>query len=152
MNLNEISGIVVDEAYRLHAEVGPGLLESVYESLLAYRLVKRGLQVVRQAPISIHYDGITFDEGFRADLLVEGILIVELKSTEQNHPVFGKKLLTYLRLGSRPLGLLLNFGFPLFKDGIKRVVNNLAPEDSLSDSPRPPRAPREPNEKRIRLH
>ncbi len=139
MELNEISGIIVDEAYKLHSELGPGLLESVYEVLLCHRLQKRGLHVVRQVPIPIRFDGIAFDEGFRADLLVENQVIVELKSTEQNHPVHGKQLLTYLRLAGKSLGLLINFGLPLLKDGLKRVVHNLPPEASLSKPPRSPR-------------
>ena len=140
MHLNEISGIIVDEAYKLHAEVGPGLLESVYEVLLCHRLRKRGLRVERQVPIPLCIDGITFDEGFRADLLVEDLIIVELKSTEQSHPVHAKQLTTHLRLAKKSLGLLINFGLPLFKDGIKRIAEHLSPEDSLT-MPSAPSAP-----------
>jgi iron complex transport system substrate-binding protein len=134
MEINEVSGIVVDEAYKLHAELGPGLLESVYEVILFHRLQKRGLNVVRQVPIPIRVDGISFDEGFRADLIVDERIVVELKSPEQNHPVHGKQLLTYLKLTGKPLGLLINFGLPLLKDGVRRVVNNLPPESSLPNS------------------
>jgi GxxExxY protein len=125
MEIDEVSGVIVDEAYRLHTELGPGLLESVYEALLYRRLQKRGLRVGRQIPVPIQFDGLSFDEGFRADLLVEQRIIVELKSTEQNHPVHAKQLLTYLRLSRNSLGLLINFGLPLLKDGLKRVVDKL---------------------------
>jgi GxxExxY protein len=144
MEINTLSGIIVDEAYKLHTELGPGLLETVYEALLCRRIQKRGLHVVRQVPIPIHFDGVSFDEGFRADLIVERQIIIELKSTEQNHPVHGKQLLTYLRLTEKSLGLLINFGLPLLKDGLKRVVHNLPPESSLrkpSASSEPPREP-----------
>jgi GxxExxY protein len=144
MEINEVSGLVVDEAYKLHSELGPGLLESVYEILLCHRLGRRGLEVVRQIPIPVRYDGLSLDEGFRADLLVEQQIIVELKSTEQNHPVHGKQLLTYLRLSGKSLGLLINFGLPLLKDGLKRVANNLPPESSLPRSSAISASPREP--------
>ncbi|MGI6459874.1 MAG: GxxExxY protein [Candidatus Hydrogenedentales bacterium] len=98
-------------------------LESVYEAVLCRMLKQRGLQVERQKPVSIQYQDIRFDEGFRLDLLVEGQLIVELKSVENLHPVHPKQLLTYLRLMELSLGLLINFGAPLLKDGLKRVVN-----------------------------
>jgi GxxExxY protein len=126
MNPNQITGIVVDEAFKLHNELGPGLLESVYETLLAHRLARRRLQVIRQAPIQFRFDGILFDEGFRADLIVENQVVVELKSTEQNHPVHAKQMITYLKLSGKSLGLVINFGLPLFKDGVKRLVNNLS--------------------------
>lgn len=132
MKLNEVSGIVVDEAYKIHSELGPGLLESVYEALLCHRLKSRGLDIARQTPIPIHFDGLFFDEGFRADIIVERQVIVELKSTEQNHPVHAKQLLTYLRLTGKPLGLLINFGLPLLKDGLKRIAHIL-PSESLTD-------------------
>jgi GxxExxY protein len=131
VEINQITEIIVDEAYKLHSEVGPGLLESVYEVLLAHRLKKRALTVGRQVPITIRSDGITFDEGFRADLIVNDAVLVELKSVEQNHPVHAKQLLTYLRLSGRSVGLVINFGQALLKDGIKRIVNNLPAENSL---------------------
>jgi iron complex transport system substrate-binding protein len=108
----------------LHRDLGPGLLESVYEAVLARLLQERGLRVERQKPIRFEYAGIQFEEGFRADLLVEGVLIIELKSVEKLSPVHGKQLLTYLRLMNLPLGLLINYGSALFKDGVERVVNN----------------------------
>jgi len=125
MTENEIAKIVVDAAYHIHRRLGPGLLESVYETVLAYELKKRGLKVKRQVPVAIVFDGIKFDEGFRADLIVEEKIIVELKSVEKVMPVHKKQLLTYLRLADKRLGLLINFGSELIRDGISRVVNNL---------------------------
>ena len=125
MTENEIAKVVVDAAFHIHVKLGPGLLESVYETVLAYELEWRGLRVVRQQPIPVVYDHLTFDEGFRADLIVEDQLIVELKSVETIHPVHKKQLLTYLRLADRRLGLLINFGEALIKDGITRIANGL---------------------------
>ena len=116
---------VLDEAFRLHTELGPGLLESVYEQVLAVRLRKAGLQVETQKTIPIVVDDLTIPEAFRADLVIEGMLIIELKSVEEMKPVFAKQLLTYLRLSGLKLGLLLNFGAPSLKNGIERVANNL---------------------------
>ena len=124
MNIEELSAIVVDTAFHLHKDLGPGLLESVYEAVLAGLLSEEGLHVARQKPIPIRFAGLSFDEGFRADLIIEDSLLVELKSVEMMHPVHAKQLLTYLRLMKLPLGLLINFGGPTFKDGIKRIVNN----------------------------
>lgn len=123
MHENEIGTIIVDCAIQLHQDLGPGLLESVYEVLLARKLEKRGLSVQRQVPIAIEYDGQNFDEGFRADLIVEGKVIVELKSVETVHPVHKKQLLTYLRLAGLRLGYLLNFGAPLMREGITRTIH-----------------------------
>ena len=123
-DLNNISGQIVDAAVHVHMRLGPGLLESVYERVLAYELEKRGLAVERQVPVPITYDDIRFEEGFRADLIVEKSVIVELKSVETMAPVHGKQLLTYLRLMDCRLGLLINFGAPLLKDGVKRIVND----------------------------
>ncbi|MEY3479372.1 MAG: hypothetical protein RIQ71_147 [Verrucomicrobiota bacterium] len=116
---------VLDESFRLHTELGPGLLESVYEQVLAARLRKAGLHVETQKSIPIIVDDLTIPEAFRADLVVGGKLIVELKSVEEMKPVFAKQLLTYLRLSGLKLGLLLNFGAPSLKNGIERVANNL---------------------------
>ena len=124
-DLNSISGTIVDAAFHIHSALGPGLLESVYEVVLAHELEKRGLKVERQVPVPIVFDGIRFDEGFRADLIVDGCIIVELKSVEQLAPVHSKQPLTYLRLLDYRLGLLINFGAPVIKDGIRRIVNNL---------------------------
>lgn len=123
-DVEELSAIVVDCAYRLHVEVGPGLLESVYEAVLAKMLEGRGLRVRRQVPVPVRLMGLTFDEGFRADLIVDEVLLIELKSVEQFAAVHAKQVLTYLRLMNLPLGLLINFGAPTFKEGIKRIVNN----------------------------
>ncbi|MDL1983051.1 MAG: GxxExxY protein [Deltaproteobacteria bacterium] len=125
MTENEIAKIVVDAAIKVHRALGPGLLESVYEIVLAHELAKRGLKVERQALIPIEYNGLKFREGFRADVVVEEKIIVELKSVENIQPVHKKQLLTYLRLADMRLGLLINFGSALLKDGISRVVNGL---------------------------
>jgi len=122
---NEIAKQVVDAAYQIHTKLGPGLLESVYEVVLAHELKKRQLHVARQVPIPIEYDGIKFEEGFRADLIVEEKVIVELKCVESLNPAHKKQLLTYLRLADKRLGLLINFAKELIRDGITRVVNNL---------------------------
>jgi GxxExxY protein len=124
-NLNELARVVVDAAFQVHTRLGPGLLESVYEVALAHELRKRGHRVERQMAIPVQYDGIRFDEGFRADLIVDNALILELKSVEKVAPVHKKQLLTYLRLADKRLGLLINFGESLIKDGIFRVVNGL---------------------------
>ena len=125
MTENEIAKIIVDAAFQVHKRVGPGLLESVYEVILAHELKKRGLNVKRQVPVAIVYDDIKFDEAFRADLIVEEKVIVELKSVEKVSRVHKKQLLTYLRLADKRLGLLINFGTELIRDGISRVVNGL---------------------------
>jgi iron complex transport system substrate-binding protein len=122
-NNEELSRIVVDCAYRLHVEAGPGLLETVYEVVLAKLLEKEGLQVRRQVPVPIELMGMRFDEGFRADIIVEGTLLLELKSVENIAPVHSKQVLTYLKLLNLPLGLLINFGAATIKEGIKRIVN-----------------------------
>lgn len=126
MHENDIAKQIVDAAYKIHTTLGPGLLESVYETVLAYELTKRGLDVIRRAAIPVSYEQINFDEGFRADLVVEDKVIVELKSVERLAPVHKKQLLTYLRLADKRLGLLINFGEALIKDGITRIVNRLA--------------------------
>lgn len=125
MQINDVSGAIVDSAINIHAALGPGLLESVYEVLLAHELKLRGLQVERQVPVPIQYMGIQFEEGYRLDLLVEGLVVVEIKSVEEISAVHKKQLLTYLRLADKPLGLLLNFNQNLMKDGITRIVNRL---------------------------
>ena len=122
---NEIAKIVVDAAFQIHKRLGPGLLESVYEVVLAHVLKRRGLKVKRQAPVAIVFDGIKSDEGFRADLIVEEKVIVGLKSVENVIPVHKKQLLTYLTLADKRLGLLINFGAELIRDGVSRVVNGL---------------------------
>jgi len=125
MTENEIAKQIMDVAFLIHRTVGPGLLETVYEVILAKKLTKMGLVVERQVPVPIRFEGVTFDEGFRADLIVEKKVIVELKSVERVQPVHSKQVLTYLRLTGMRLGLLINFGENLLKHGFKRVVNGL---------------------------
>ena len=122
---NEIARVIVDACFHIHRKLGPGLLESVYEAVLARELGRRGLPVRRQVAVPIVWEGLSFDEGFRADLIVGDTVLVELKSVERLAPVYAKQLLTYLRLMDKRLGLLVNFGAALIKDGIKRVVNGL---------------------------
>lgn len=122
--LNHISGQIVSAAIHVHTQLGPGLLESVYESILAYELQKRGLSVERQVPVPISYDSLRFDEGFRADLIVEQAVLVELKSVENLAPVHAKQVLTYLKLLDCRIGLLINFNSALLKDGIKRLIQD----------------------------
>ena len=125
MNENMIAKEIVDAAFQVHTRLGPGLLETVYEVVLAHELKKRGLSIERQVAIPVEYDGIIFDEGFRADIFVNNKVIVELKSMETIAAVHKKQVLTYLRLADKRLGLLINFGAPLIKDGISRIVNKL---------------------------
>jgi len=119
-----LATIAVDCGFKLHQRLGPGLLESAYEAVLAESLARRGVAVERQQPVPILFDGIAINEGFRADLLLEGKLLIELKSVERIAPVHGKQVLTYLRLLDLPLGLLMNFGAATFREGIKRIANN----------------------------
>ena len=122
--LEQLARIVVDCGYRLHREIGPGLLESVYEILMCAELEALGLQFQRQLAIPIEHRGIRIENAFKADILVEDCLLVELKSTEAHVPVHAKQLLTYLRLMKLPLGLLINFGAASFKDGVRRIAND----------------------------
>ena len=131
-SLDEITGATIDAAIKLHQNLGPGLLESVYEAILAATLQRQGFTVERQKPIDFEYEGLRFQEGFRVDLLINAQVIVELKSVETLAPVHGKQVLTYLRLMRLPVGLLINFGGPTLKDGLRRIVNNLAPNASPS--------------------
>jgi iron complex transport system substrate-binding protein len=125
-DIEELARLTIDAGLNIHKELGPGLFESVYEALLALKLTELGLSVQRQVPIAIEYEGASLGEGFRADLLVEKVLILEIKSVERLSPLHIKQLLTYLRLFQQPLGLLLNFGGLTFREGIKRVVNDHA--------------------------
>ena len=128
MTENAIAKEIVDAAFRIHTTLGPGLLESVYDAVLAYELAQRGLRVSRQQPIPVVYGTVRIDMGFRADLIVEEKVIVEIKSVESLAPVHKKQLLTYLRLADKRLGLLINFHTALIKDGISRIVNGLEDE------------------------
>lgn len=125
MTENEIASIIVNTAYDIHVKLGPGLLESVYEEIMFYELVKQGLSVERQKAIPVIWDDLKMEIGFRADLIVENKVIVELKSVEYIAPVHPKQLLTYLKIADKKLGLLINFNEKLIKDGITRIVNNL---------------------------
>ena len=125
MTENEVATQIVDAAYRIHTSLGPGLLESVHEVVLAYDLEKRGLRVVRQQPVPIIYQGVRIEIGFRADLIVEDVVIVEIKSVEVVAPVHKKQLLTHLRLADKRLGLLINFNVALIKEGITRIANGM---------------------------
>jgi GxxExxY protein len=125
MTENQIAKQVVDAAYQIHRSLGPGLLESVYEACLAFELTERGLFVRRQFPIPLVYHGISLEVGFYADIIVENKLIIELKSVEHTAPVHKKQLLTYIKLAKIRLGLLINFGEELIKDGITRIANRL---------------------------
>ena len=125
MSEDEIGRDVVDVAVQAHRKVGSGLLESVYEVILAHELRHRGLRVESQIPVAVTYDGLRFDEGFRVDLIVESRVIIELKSVERLNNAHRKQLLTYLRLADKRLGYLLNFGAAVMRDGIVRVANRL---------------------------
>jgi GxxExxY protein len=125
MTENEVAKHIVDVAFKIHTTFGPGLLESVYETIMAYELQKRGLRVRRQQAIPVIYEDVKMDLGFRADLIVEDKVVVEVKSVEAIAPVHKKQLLTYLRLTDKRLGLLINFNVELIKNGITRVVNGL---------------------------
>ncbi len=127
MDVDSISADVIDESIRIHRELGPGLLESVYETVLAGALIRRGYKVDRQKPVDIQYDGITFEAAYKIDILVEDSLILEIKSVERLSGVHAKQVLTYLRLMKQPLGLLLNFSGETMKEGIRRLVNNHRP-------------------------
>lgn len=125
MTENEISKIIVDKCYQIHVELGPGLLESVYEEILYFELKQEGLKVERQKGLPVTYKGLEMNIGFRADIIVEDKVIIELKSVEVLAPVHPKQLLTYLKIANLKLGLLINFNESLIKNGITRIVNNL---------------------------
>ena len=126
-DIDRISSDVVGEAIRIHRELGPGLLESVYEAVLAAALMRKGYTVARQVPVAIEFDGLAVDCAFRVDILVEGKLVLEIKSVEQIAKVHAKQLLTYLRLMKQPVGLILNFSGMTMKEGIRRLVNDYHP-------------------------
>ena len=123
-DIEDLARVAVDAGFHIHRDLGPGLLESVYEAVLASELERRGLKVDRQKPVGIVYRGVTLQEGFRVDMLIDDKLLIELKSVEKLQPVHGKQVLTYLRPLDLPLGLLMNFGGGTFKEGIKRIANN----------------------------
>jgi GxxExxY protein len=125
--LDEIARAIVDSAFRLHRDLGPGLLESAYEALLAAKLTRMGMRVDRQLPIDARFEDIALPAAYRVDLLVEQSIVVEIKSVERTTPSHAKQVLTYLKLGGFPLGFVINFGTPMFKEGIKRLINNTVP-------------------------
>jgi iron complex transport system substrate-binding protein len=128
--LDDITGAIIDASLLIHRDLGPGLLESVYEAVLARTMARRGFGVERQKVIRFEYDGMVFDEGFRADLVVDDRVIVELKSVEHLARAHAKQLLTYLKLAKMPVGLLINFGAPTLREGLRRIVNGLQPSAS----------------------
>jgi GxxExxY protein len=134
INVEELAKQTIDCGFHIHKKLGPGLLESVHEAVLAASLHRMGLLVERQKPIAIEFEGLTIADGFRADLVIENQLIIEVKSVERTAPVHAKQLLTYLRLTEQPLGLLMNFGCETFRDGLKRVVNG--PSNFIPARPR----------------
>ena len=125
-DLERLAALIIDRGFRIHHDLGPGLLESVYETLLAAKLTEAGVPVERQKPIAIEYDGIRTREGFRADMLIDRRLVVEVKSIERLAAVHSRQLLTHPRLLALPLGLLMNFGGETFREGLRRVVNDRA--------------------------
>lgn len=127
---NEIAREIVDASYQIHTRLGPGLLESIYEKVLGYELTKRGLQCSHQPSLPLFYDDLYMEVAFRPDIIVNDLVIIEVKSVELLHPVAKKQLLTYLRLADKRLGLLVNFGAAYIKDGISRIVNNM-PDSSV---------------------
>jgi iron complex transport system substrate-binding protein len=142
--IDDISAAVVDESIALHRQIGPGLLESVYETVLAGRLEKRGFHVARQVPVPLELEGHRFDAAFKIDILVDDRLVLEIKAVERLSKAHAKQLLTYLRLLNQPVGLLLNFSGETMKEGIRRMVNDYRPTPSSAVSA--PSAPlREPN-------
>ena len=130
-DLNEVTGTIIDSAIRIHRDLGPGLLESVCESVLARHLVRRGLQVERQVLVSFDYDGLRFEQALRIDLLVQRQVVVEVKSQERLAPVHARQVLTYLKLMNLPIGLLINFGDATLKSGLKRIIHDCRPTPSL---------------------
>jgi iron complex transport system substrate-binding protein len=130
MEIDDVTGVIVDAAVKIHRDLGSSLFESVYEVALAVVLERRGLHVVRQQPIGFSYEGIAIEQGFRADLVVESCVLVELKVVARLTPTHRTQLLTYLRLADFPVGLLLNFGAATMKEGMKRLVNDLPPSAS----------------------
>jgi GxxExxY protein len=129
-DIEEVSGDVLNVALQLHRQLGPGLIESVYESILSAKLMEMGYPVARQRAIDIEFEGLRFDAAFRIDLLVDERLLVEIKSVDQLHPAHAKQLLTYLRLTRQPVGLLINFGGATLKEGVRRLVKDYRPSTS----------------------
>jgi GxxExxY protein len=129
MRINEITGAIIETAIEIHRRLGPGLLESVYRKILAYELRKKGFEVQEELPIPVEWDSIRLDIGFRADLVVNGVVLVELKSCEKVAPAHKKTLLTYLRIADKRIGLLINFGEEVLKNGLHRIANDYIEEE-----------------------
>lgn len=125
--LDALARVIVDTAFRLHRDLGPGLLESAYEALLAAKLTAEGIRIDRQMPVDACFEGIKLPAAYKIDLLVERSIVIEIKSVEKPSPAHAKQVLTYLKLGGFPLGFIINFGSPMFKDGIKRLINSTVP-------------------------
>ena len=138
-DIDFITGSIIDSAMRIHTALGPGLFESVYEAVLERDLLARGFRVERQKRVSIQFEGMHFDEAFYIDLLVEGVVVVEIKSVERLAPVFEKQVQTYLRLANCPVGLIFNFSENLLRNGMKRVVNRVPEPSPRTPLPRLPR-------------
>ena len=128
MTHNELSGVILEAAIDIHRRLGPGLLESVYQTILGHELIKRGLNVKKEIPVPLVWDNLHFDVGFRADLVVNDLILIELKCVEEIAPVHKKQVLTYLRLTGKKLGLLINFGDETLKDGVSRIINGTLDE------------------------
>lgn len=129
--MEELTETVIGAGIRIHRALGPGLLESAYEECLCYELSKAGLKFVRQVPLPVHYEQVALDCGYRMDLVVEGILILELKTTEKLLPIHEAQLLIYLKLSGLALGFLINFNVPVLREGIRRIANNYSPSSAL---------------------
>jgi len=143
-DVEKLAALAIDCGLSIHCDLGPGLLESVYETLLAAKLARSGVRVERQKPVDIEYEGIRLREGFRADLLVDGLLIIEVKSMERLAAVHSRQVLTYLRLLGLPSGLLMNFGGETFREGLRRVMNDrgpVRPESAATTAPGMPACP-----------
>jgi len=125
MEFNQISGLIIDSAMKVHTALGPGLLENAYEACLKHELINRQLKVMTQVGLPVTYDGVSIDVGYRLDLLVEDSVIIELKAVERSIPIHEAQLLSYLKLSNKRLGLLINFNVTRLKHGIKRLVNNM---------------------------
>jgi GxxExxY protein len=128
MTHNEVAGIIFDVAIDIHKRLGPGLLESVYSTILSHELIKRDLRVQKEVPIPLVWDNLRFEVGFRADLIINDLIIVEIKSIDALAPVHKKQVLTYLRITGKKLGLIINFGEEVLKDGMRRVINGTLEE------------------------
>src|SRR5262249_11822338 len=137
MTYNELSGVIIEVAIDIHRRLGPGLLESVYQAILSHELTKRGRTVEKEVAIPLVWDNLRFELGFRADLIVNDLILVELKSIDELAPVHKKQVLTYLRITGKKLGLLINFGEETLKDGICRLINGNLNEPSIPSPPLP---------------